>query len=63
MQSFLRRFIILTLITTLLLPMSIGQAAPAGPDTFNNEKAQALLDQLTPEERVGQLFLTHIHRT
>ena len=57
MQSFFRRFIIFTLITTLLLPMSIGQAAPAGPDTFTNENAQALLDQLTPEERVGQLFL------
>jgi beta-N-acetylhexosaminidase len=57
MQSFFRRFIILALITTLLFPISIGQAAPVGPNTFSNERAQALLNQLTPEERVGQLFL------
>jgi len=37
--------------------MSIGQAAPSGQVVAGNERAQTLLDQLTPEERVGQLFL------
>ncbi len=35
----------------------MGQAAPSGQIVTGNERAQVLLDRLTPEERVGQLFL------
>ncbi len=57
MPSFFRKFSISLIILSLLLPISIGQATPSGQTATGNEKAQALLDQLTPEERVGQLFL------
>ncbi|OGO12066.1 MAG: hypothetical protein A2Y53_09330 [Chloroflexi bacterium RBG_16_47_49] len=57
MKSFLRKLILSALIIITILPISIGQAAPAAQSTSSNEKAQTLLDQLTPEERVGQLFL------
>jgi len=45
------------LVLTVLLPVSIGQAAPRFQASSSDERAQALLEQLTPEERVGQLFL------
>lgn len=57
MLSVIRKFFLLSLIITILLPISVGQAAPASQNSTSNERAQALLDQLTPEERVGQLFL------
>jgi len=57
MISAFRRFSLLALILIMLLPISIGQAAPASQTAASTEKAQALLDRLTPEERVGQLFL------
>lgn len=57
MQSFLRKLVYLILITTTFIPISIGQAAFVFQDTTSSEKAQVLLEQLTSEERVGQLFL------
>jgi beta-N-acetylhexosaminidase len=40
-----------------LLPMTVGKAAPAFQGTTPQERAQDLLVTMTPEERVGQLFL------
>ena len=57
MPSIVRKFFLLFLVLTFLLPLSIGQAAPSRQESVSNERAQTLLDQLTPEERVGQLFL------
>lgn len=57
MHSIFRKFSISLIILSLLVPITIGQAAPSGQAVAGNERAQALLDQLTPEERVGQLFL------
>jgi beta-N-acetylhexosaminidase len=57
MRSIVHKFFLLALIITLFFPLSYGQAAPSAQENIPNEKAQALLDQLTPEERVGQLFL------
>jgi beta-N-acetylhexosaminidase len=57
MRSLLHKFLLLMIIFSLLLPISIGRAAPSDQAFTGNDKAQALLNQLTPEERVGQLFL------
>jgi beta-N-acetylhexosaminidase len=57
MKSAIHKLFFWVLIVIIILPISIGQAAPFTQTTSNNERAQALLDQLTPEERVGQLFL------
>jgi beta-N-acetylhexosaminidase len=57
MKSNLHKILILVLIFQFLLPKSVGQAAPSAQTAENNERAQVLLDSLTPEERVGQLFL------
>jgi len=57
MKSNLNKILILVQIFIILLPASVGQAAPFAQTAANNERAQVLLDSLTPEERVGQLFL------
>ncbi len=57
MRSTLHKLTFFALIVSLFFPLSFGKAAPSAQDTSNTDKAQALLDQLTPEERVGQLFL------
>ena len=57
MQSLLHKFALLAVIITLSIPISIGQAAPFLQEVSSNDRAQILLDRLTPEERVGQLFL------
>ena len=57
MKSLFHKAILWVLITTIMLPISNGQAAPAAQTAPTSEKAQALLDTLTPEERVGQIFL------
>jgi beta-N-acetylhexosaminidase len=57
MHSVFRKLSLFLIIISLLLPISIGQAAPSGQAGTGDEQAQALLDHLTPEERVGQLFL------
>jgi beta-N-acetylhexosaminidase len=57
MQSVIRKLSLFVIILSLLLPVSRSWAANTRQQTSGNEKAQQLLDQLTPEERVGQLFL------
>lgn len=56
MRKFYRilQFVLIILLTTA---GSAGQAAPASQDLSYTEMAQSLLETLTPEERVGQLFL------
>lgn len=57
MHSVFRKLFLFVIIICVCLPVTIGQAAPLTQAVTNDERAQALLDQLTPEERVGQLFL------
>ncbi len=57
MHSVFRKIFLFFIVVSLLSPISLGQAAPAGQAISGDQQAQALLDQLTPEERVGQLFL------
>ena len=57
MYSICRKLFLFVIMISILLPISIGQAAPLKQAVTGDEKAQALLEQLTPEERVGQLFL------
>jgi beta-N-acetylhexosaminidase len=52
--SFLHFIVILLL---LLNPFSASIAAPPSQEDFSRERAEALLESLTPEERVGQLFM------
>jgi beta-N-acetylhexosaminidase len=56
MHPFLRKLFVAVFILTLIVPASIGKASPLNQAT-SDELSQALLDKLTPEERVGQLFL------
>lgn len=51
------------LILMLLNPFETGRAAPHHQSTSPEERAQALLSTLTPEERVGQLFLVTFNGT
>jgi beta-N-acetylhexosaminidase len=57
MHYVFRKLFLFTIIISLLVPISIGQAAPSEQAATNDEQAQAFLDRLTPEERIGQLFL------
>ena len=57
MKSIFHKFLLCTQIILLILPLSIGQAAPSAQTASGSERARILLDLLTPEERVGQLFL------
>jgi beta-N-acetylhexosaminidase len=51
------RQIFAALILLLINPIPAGLAAPPAQSDSARERAQALLSGLTPEERVGQLFL------
>ena len=51
------RVTIVTLILLILTPISTGRTASRYQSTTPEERAQALLSTLTPEERVGQLFM------
>lgn len=55
--SWLRRGLLLLLVLTQILAVSASYAAPPAQGTIAEELAQALLARLTPEERVGQLFV------
>ncbi len=57
MRPVFRNLLFVISILSMLVPCSIGQAALNQQITPADEQAMALLDQLTPEERVGQLFL------
>ncbi len=57
-----RRTLLLLVLLALLSPSASSLAAPARQDAPPPDyagKARALLDTLTPEERVGQLFLVN----
>jgi beta-N-acetylhexosaminidase len=54
--------VILTVLV-ILLPKPIVYARNLSQDDPTRERAQALLDTLTPEERVGQLFLVTFNGT
>jgi beta-N-acetylhexosaminidase len=47
----------IALVIILMSPGAVGVAAPAKQTPSPQEQARALLETLTPEERVGQLFL------
>lgn len=53
----LTRLITICLIVFLLAPMSYGSASVMYQTTTPEDNAHALLAQLTPEEKVGQVFL------
>ncbi len=57
MQAAVRKLTLLIIISALLLPVSSVRASPSRQTGSGNEEAQRLLNRLTPEERVGQLFL------
>lgn len=54
--------ILIAFLSTLLFPV-FSKAAPSFQGPTPESRAQALLDQLTPEERVGQLFLINFDGT
>ena len=51
------RFVTIILIIGTLFPYTIGLAAPIEPQQSSAGYSQAILERLTPEEKVGQLFL------
>jgi len=55
--SFRSRLFSLIVLISLFVPLISGQAAPPQQTDISKDRAQALLDTLRPEERVGQLFL------
>jgi beta-N-acetylhexosaminidase len=57
MQSVFRKLFLLLFIIALILPVSLGRASTSSQALTPDQQAQAMLDKLTPEERVGQLFL------
>ena len=54
---FFTRVLIVSLILLTITPITLIHAGPRFQSTTPEERAQALLSTLTPEERVGQLFL------
>ena len=52
-----RNFTRLVLILIFLLPLTSARSTPLAQDSSSQDAAKALLERLTPEERVGQLFL------
>jgi beta-N-acetylhexosaminidase len=61
MRNALYRFLALIALASLLIPSGIGQAAFVraldSQGIAPEDSARALLEQLSPEERVGQLFI------
>jgi len=55
-RAFYRYIQVILLLSLLALP-GIGNAAPLKQEDTPQTRARALLEQLTPEEKVGQLFL------
>ncbi len=53
----LMRFLVIGLLLATILPPAAGLAAPTTQTPSPTTQAQAVLNQLTPEERIGQLFL------
>ena len=59
MRRLLPGLTLLLLLTAILRPIPVVQAETQ----FQSSQAQALLDAMTPEERVGQLFLVTFQGT
>lgn len=59
--SWLLRFWNLIIVIALGYPATFVKSAPPSQDSTPAEKAQTTLDHLSPEERVGQLFLVNFH--
>lgn len=57
--SWLLRVWVLVTVIALCNPVIYSKAAPKTQDSTPIEKAQILLERLSPEERVGQLFLVN----
>lgn len=53
----LPHFVLLSLVILMLLAVSPSAAAPSAQVQSSEELATDLLDRMTPEERVGQLFI------
>jgi len=62
-KKFSLLFLMIFILLQTISPRVTGFAAPAGQTSLALEKAQALLDTMTPEERVGQLFLVSFQGT
>ena len=60
---YLSRLLVLSLMLISTLRGSIGYAKPLTQSSSAEERAQALLETMTPEERVGQLFLVTFEGT
>jgi len=60
--SLIRLIVILPILLSTF-SSSIGLAGPLAQISSSKERAQVLLDTLTPEERVGQLFLVTFNGT
>lgn len=56
-------FVCLLVLSLAFQPLSLGYAGPSGQEPTAQEKARQLLESLTPEERVGQLFLVTFNGT
>jgi hypothetical protein len=57
MKTTLMKLLSSALCLVLVLPVAVGHAKTLSQTNPSRERAQALLDSLTAEERVGQLFL------
>jgi len=57
MYSWLARLVLFTLFFSWLSPLGNARASQSAQTSPQNELAQQMLDNMTPEERVGQLFL------
>jgi beta-N-acetylhexosaminidase len=53
----LHRLLTIILTIGIIFPMTASQASPIEPDHVSSQLAQAILERLTPEEKIGQLFL------
>ncbi len=51
------RLVFTALILITMIPANLGLAAPPEQDGGDLRRAQDMLDRMTPEERVGQLFV------
>ncbi|MEA3351764.1 MAG: glycoside hydrolase family 3 N-terminal domain-containing protein [Chloroflexota bacterium] len=61
--NYRRRFLLVILLCLSFVPIISGEAAPSTHNVSTKTRARNVLDQLTPEERVGQLFLVSFQGT
>ncbi len=56
MNPFVRAFYVATILL-IFIPLTVGLAAPLAQTNPSEDRAQEMLQRLTPEEKVGQLFV------